>query len=201
MPAQGYVRRMRRDARIDGIRCGDCRCRPFGAVDRDPPAPAGRTRRARAVGAWWRRARKSAPTFSRVRWSSRARSTSHSRLEGTRCAAQHAGAGRPLPAALRQGARKLPTRRRCTTKATTSSARQPVPLARRAGRSARVEIYPGFAAAEVLFDDAGSVRASPPVTWGDPRGRARPQLRPGGSSCMHARRCSRKAAAARSPRG
>ena len=29
-----------------------------------------------------------------------------------------------------------------------------------------VEIYPGFAAAEVLFDDAGSVRASPPVTWG-----------------------------------
>ena len=37
-----------------------------------------------------------------------------------------------------------------------------------------VEIYPGFAAAEVLYDDGGRVRGSPPATWGSGRTAGRP---------------------------
>ena len=64
-----------------------------------------------------------------------------------------------------------------------------------------VEIYPGFAAAEVLYDEDGpGARASPPATWASPRtARKGPNFQPG-MELRASSRCSPRAAAARSPR-
>jgi electron-transferring-flavoprotein dehydrogenase len=63
-----------------------------------------------------------------------------------------------------------------------------------------VEIYPGFAATELLFDDAGAVRG---VATGDMgiagTARSRRTPSPAAWSCVGATRCWRKAPAARSP--
>jgi electron-transferring-flavoprotein dehydrogenase len=42
-----------------------------------------------------------------------------------------------------------------------------------------VEIYPGFAAAEVLYDDEGACAASPPATWASIATAARAELQRG----------------------
>ena len=63
-----------------------------------------------------------------------------------------------------------------------------------------VEIYPGFAAAEVLYDANGAVPASPPATWASARTASRPTTSPAAWSCARNTRCSPKARAAASPR-
>ena len=88
------------------------------------------------------------------------------RLARARRAARHPGDRGPLSAADRAPARcACRPRRRCTITATTSSA-SAISAAgwRTQAEALGVEIYPGFAAAEVLYDDAGRVRG---VATGD----------------------------------
>ena len=60
-----------------------------------------------------------------------------------------------------------------------------------------VEIYPGFAAAEVLYDDTARCAASRPATWASRRtARTSPTTSPAWS-CTRSTRCSPKAAAGR----
>jgi Dehydrogenases (flavoproteins) len=59
-----------------------------------------------------------------------------------------------------------------------------------------VEIYPGFAAAEVLFDEDGASPASPPATWGSAKTVSPRTASRAAWSCAPNTRCSRKARAA-----
>ena len=63
-----------------------------------------------------------------------------------------------------------------------------------------MEIYPGFAAAEVLYEDNGKVKGLPPATWGSARTANRWRITSPVSSFMRDRRYSRKVATARSLR-
>ena len=62
-----------------------------------------------------------------------------------------------------------------------------------------VEIYPGFAAAEVLYDESGAVAASRPATWASARTAATRTRSPAAWSCAASTRCSPRAPAARCP--
>ena len=121
-----------------------------------------------------------------MRWSSRALNEPHSRLK-ERGAPLNTPVRRPRFLLLEQGARKLPEfpaadaqRRHHIV-----SLGNVVPLAGEQAKALGVKSSPGFAAAEVLFDDAGSVRASPPVTWAPAREASTAPTTPTGSSCSH----------------
>jgi flavin-dependent dehydrogenase len=59
-----------------------------------------------------------------------------------------------------------------------------------------VEIFPGFPAAEVLYNEDGSVRGVATATWAWARTASRPRTSSSGWSCTPSTRCSPKARAA-----
>jgi flavin-dependent dehydrogenase len=62
-----------------------------------------------------------------------------------------------------------------------------------------VEIYPGFAAQEALFDENGVVRGSSPATWASTAKATRKKAcTPRAWNCVASTRCSPKAAVATS---
>ena len=156
MAPSGNGRRLR-DARqrgpgADGIRRGDRRRRPGRPVGGHPAEPA----RARALGLRGREGRRGRRPYPLRRGDRAARAErAAARLARTGRAAGHAGGRRRVPVSDPDPrACACRRRRRCTTTATTWSALGDV--VRWLGQQAEalgVEIYPGFAAAEVLEED------------------------------------------------
>ena len=73
-----------------------------------------------------------------------------------------------------------------------------LPLARAQAEALGVEIYPGFAAAEILYDEHGAVRGVATGDMGVARdGTHKPRLRSRAWNCTRNTRCSPKAAADR----
>ena len=129
-----------------------------------------------------------------------------SRLEGEGRAAQPAGDRGPLPLPLRNGLDAGSRTGSCppasgTTATTCASLGN---LCRWLGTQAEalgVEIYPGFAAAEVLFDERRHASwAWPPATWASARTARRPRATSPAWSCTRSTPSSPKAAAATSAR-
>ena len=122
-------------------------------LGRGDPVEAARPGCVGLPGGKRRRDRRAYPVRRRVRAASAERADSG--LEGKGCAAGHAGGRRPVPVPDRHARRPAcRPRRRCTITATTSS--RSATSCRWLGQQAEalgVEIYPGFAAAELLEED------------------------------------------------
>jgi hypothetical protein len=96
-----------------------------------------------------------------------------------------------LPVPERAAARLLPQPRQLH-----HQPRQRLPLAGEQAEALGVEIYPGFAGAEVLYDDDGPSRASPPATWASAATASRPEPTSRAWNCSASTPSSPKAAAA-----
>jgi electron-transferring-flavoprotein dehydrogenase len=94
-------------------------------------------------------------------------------LEGEGCAARDPGDRRPVPVLTKAGSYRFPNF--LMPRLMNNHGNYIVSLGdvcRWLGQQAEalgVEIYPGFAGAEVLYNEDGSVRASPPATWASAR--------------------------------